>query len=224
MSDAVNMRASIPQERHLEILRADNPDLDVLLSVYPEEEAKKLLQNKDKLKKIIKAFGAVSVARSQASMVMTCHDDCPYKEICILKREALAPYGHQCPIEKKIVYQLEADVIQSLDIDSSNPIEMELLWDLIDMKLLDMRASAQLKDGKLLITVESKVGQNVMTRDEINPLIDAKLDLKRLKHSIIDAFVATRRAKKKYGTNNDANSIEQMILAAAQKFKDEDDS
>lgn len=220
MSDAVNMRAPISNERHLEILKKDNPDIDALLAVYPEEETAKLLQNKDKLRRITKAFNDVSIARSQASMVMTCSANCPYKDICILKKEALAPYGHPCPIEKKIIYQLETDVIQALDIESNNPIEMELLWDLIDMKLLDMRASAALKDGKLLQTVESKVGQNTMSREELNPLIDAKLDLKKLKHSIIDAFVATRRAKKKYGTNNDANSIEQMILRAAEEMKD----
>ena len=221
MSEVVNMRAPIPQERHLDILRKDNPDIDALLAVYPEEEAVKLLQNKEKLKKIIKAFDSVSVARSQASMVMTCHDGCPYKEICILKSEALAPYGYPCPVEKKIIYQLEADVMTSLDIEANNPIEMELLWDLIDMKLLDMRASAALKDGRLLQTVESKVGQNIMTRDELSPLIEAKLDLKKLKHSIIDAFVATRRAKKKYGTTSDTNSLEQMILRAAENVKED---
>ena len=56
MSEVVNMRAPIPQERHLDILRKDNPDIDALLAVYPEEEAVKLLQNKEKLKKIIKSF------------------------------------------------------------------------------------------------------------------------------------------------------------------------
>jgi hypothetical protein len=215
------MRAHIPQERHLEILKKENPDIGALLAVYPEEEAAKLLQNKEKLNRIVKAFGQVSVARSQASMVMTCNADCPYKDICILKREAIAPYGHPCPVEKKIVYQLESDVMESLDIEANNPIEMELLWDLIDMKLLDMRASATLKDGKLLQTVESKVGQNTMSKDELSPLIEAKLDLKKLKHSVIDAFVATRRAKKKYGTNNDANSLEQMILRAADDLKED---
>ena len=215
------MRAPIPQERHLEILKKENPDIGALLAVYPEEETAKLLQNKEKLKKIVKAFGAVSIASSQASMVMTCHDGCPYKEICILKREALAPYGYPCPVEKKIIYQLEADVMCSLGIEANNPIEMELLWDLIDMKLLDMRASAALKDGKLLQTVESKIGQNIISKDELSPLIEAKLDLKKLKHSIIDAFVATRRAKKKYGTNSDINTLEKMILQAADDVKNE---
>ena len=198
MSDVVNMRAPVSTERHLDVLRRDNPEIESLLAVYPEEETAKLLQNKEKLAKIIKAFSSVSVARSQASMVMTCQDNCPYKEICILKKEGLAPYGHPCPIERKIVSQLEVDVIESLDIETNNPIEMELLWDLIDMKLLDMRASAALKDGKLLQTVESKVGQNVISKDELSPLIEAKLELKKLRHSIIDAFIDTRRARKIY--------------------------
>lgn len=222
-SKAVNMRSHLPMSTHLETLRNENPDIAPLLAVYPEEEAAKLISNKSKLAKIARAFDSVSVARSQASMVMTCQHDCPYKDICILKKEDLAPYGHPCPIERKVIYQLEADVIKSLDIETDNPIEMELLWDLIDMKLLDMRASATMKDGKLITKVESKMGKVVSSRDEISPLLEAKLDLKRLKHSIIDAFVATRRAKKKYGMQSDANSIEQLILQAAANAKDTDD-
>lgn len=205
---------------HLEVLRKDNPEIASLLAVYPEEEATKLFKNKEKLCKIISAFSSVSVARSQASMVMTCQDKCPYSDICILKKEGLEPTSYQCPIERKLVAQLEADVVEHLGIETNNPIEMELLWDLIDMKLLDMRASAALKDGKLLVTSESKLGTAVVSKEEINPLILAKLDIKKLKHSIIDSFVATRRAKKKYGTNSDVHSIEQMILNAASRSED----
>ena len=121
MSDAVNMRAPIPQERHLEVLTKENPEIASLLAVYPEEESAKLLQNKEKLAKIVKAFGDVSVARSQASMVMTCHAECPYKEICILKREALAPYGHPCPVKKKIICHV-IDV-RPLDERMKNPFQ-----------------------------------------------------------------------------------------------------
>lgn len=221
MSD-INLRNPISNEHHLAILRRDNPELSSLLAVYPEEETAKLIQNKEKLQKIAKMFDSVSAARSQAAMVMTCRDDCPYKEICILKREAIAPYGHPCPIEKKIAAELECDVIQSLSIETNDPIEMELLWDLIDMKLLDMRASAKLKDGVLVQRVDMNVGGKLSSsREEISPLIEAKLDLKRLKHSIIDAFVATRRAKKKYGTQSDSNLLEDLIRQAAERAKED---
>ncbi len=222
MSNAVNLRLPISHEQHLELLKRDNPDIETLLSVYPEEHAAKLVNNKKKLKTIIKAFSSVSVASSNESMILTCYNNCPYKDMCILKREDIEPTGYSCPIEKKIVQELGMSIIEALQIEQNNPIEMELLWDLIDMKLLDMRASAALKDGRLLQKVESKVGSNIMSsKDELSPLIEAKLDLKRLKHSIIDSFVATRRAKKKYGIGNDANRIEQMILEAANVVEEE---
>jgi hypothetical protein len=129
----------------------------------------------------------------------------------------MAPESYPCPIEKKIIIDLEGDLIVSLDINRSDPIEMEMLWDLIDTKLLDMRASGALKDGRLVQLVEQQVAKVTQTKEEPSPTLLMKLELKRLKHSIIDSFVATRRAKKKYGMISELNSVESLIVAAATK-------
>jgi hypothetical protein len=129
----------------------------------------------------------------------------------------MAPESYPCPIEKKIIIDLEGDLIVSLDINRSDPIEMEMLWDLIDTKLLDMRASGALKDGRLVQLVEQQVEKVTQTKEEPYPTLLMKLELKRLKHSIIDSFVATRRAKKKYGMISELNSVESLIVAAATK-------
>jgi len=198
-------------------------ELNSLLAFYPEEQINKLLEHKDKLDKIIKAFDKMSAVAFSSTVVMTCSSySCPYKDVCILLKNDLAPSGSACPVEKKIVSELECDIVNSLKIDRNDPIEMELLWDLIDLKLIDMRSSGYMKDGSVTQKIETKMGPSVSIREEISPALEIKLDLKRVKHSIIDSFVATRRAKKKYGMNNDANTLEDMIMSAINNKRDND--
>jgi len=219
MPDNINMR-NITEEQQLSVIEKDNPELKALMQLYPKEAYGKLLSNKKKLTAICEIFsGSMTTYTSTNAMVMNCTESCPFRDVCILKKNDLAPLGHPCPVEKKMVMELEHDIAKSLGIDKSDPIEMELLWDLIDTKLLDMRASGALKDGTLIQIVENKVGAATSSREEVSPNLEMKMELKKMKHSIIDAFVATRRAKKKYGMQNDVSSIEQMILLAANNVK-----
>lgn len=207
-------------EQHLAVIEKNNPELKALLDVYPPEQIDKLISNKQKLQKIMKVMEeGLIVYTSLNSMIMNCSESCPFRDVCILMKSGVAPIGFPCPVEKKLIAELENDVVESLSIDRNDPIEMEMLWDFIDMKILDMRASGALKDGRLIQVVEQKVGQAISTREEVSPTLEIKLELKKMKHSIIDSFVATRRAKKKYGMQSDVNSIEQMILEAAKNAK-----
>lgn len=205
---------------HLDILKQEDPDIKGLLAVYPEEAAEKILANKKKLKKVVTAFANMSGHNGTNALVMTCNSrTCPYKDVCVLKENDMAPEGLACPVEKKIISELEADVVQSLGIDRNDPIETEMLWDLIDSKLLDMRASGALKNGSLVQVITQHVASITQTKEEMSPTLLIKLELKKLKHSIIDSFVATRRAKKKYGMTSDVNTLEGLIMAAATKNK-----
>ena len=47
-----NLRDNSAQT-HLDILRQEDPDIQSLLAVYPEEAAGKILANKKKLKKVV---------------------------------------------------------------------------------------------------------------------------------------------------------------------------
>lgn len=216
MTTPVNIR-NTTNEQQLAIIKNKHPELKALLEVYPIEEIDKLMSKKKKLAKIAETLShGIVTHTSLNSMIMTCAAGCPFADVCLLANNELAPFGYPCPIEKKVVAELESDIITSLDIDRNDPIEMDLVWDLIDLKLLDLRASGGLKDGRLVQVVEQKVGQQVIVRDEVSPTLEMKLELKKLKHQIIDSFVGTRRAKKKYGMSTDVNTIEQMILQAAQ--------
>ena len=128
---------------------------------------------------------------------------------------------HNCPIERKMVMELESDISTSLGIDANDPIEMELLWDLIDTKILDLRASALLRNGEMSNVIKTIAGKIESTKIEIKPELTAKFALKEIKHSIIDAFVATRRAKKKYGMNVGSNALEDLLKKAVSGSKKE---
>lgn len=195
--------------------KTNDPNLENLLSVYPEEVIGKLMKDKKKLERITKSFSCIKSYTDTNSILMTCNHECPYWNMCVLAKEDLAPIGHPCPVEKKIVAEISADLIESLKIQPNNLIEMELLWDLIDIKLLDMRASGGLKAGYVTQKVEQQVGKVSQSKDEMAPQIEIKTDLKHLKHSIIDMFVATRRAKRKYGTVQDKNNLEKLLMEAA---------
>lgn len=211
----INLR-NATQEQHLAVIEKSHPELAALLEIYPADQVDKLLTNKKKLDRIMKVLDhGLAPYTSVNAMIMNCTEGCPFRDVCVLKQNDLAPFGYPCPVEKKVIAELEVDIVESLGIDRNDPIEMEMLWDLIDMKLLDMRASGALKDGRLVQVVENKIGQQVTTKEEISPTLEMKLELKKLKHQIIDSFVATRRAKKKYGMQSDVNTIEQMILEAA---------
>lgn len=210
----MNLRG-VTDKQDLAILETQNPGISSLLQLYPSEMSTFLINNKDKLLSISKNLGNLAKNTCVNTMIMKCTEECIYKDICELYKAELAPSGYPCPVEKKIIIDMEFDIIKSLDIDQNDPIEMEMLWDLIDAKLLDMRSSGALKNGKLTQTVEQKVGQAIVTRDELSPNIEAKLELKKLKHSIIDSFAATRRAKKKYGMQSDTRTLEQMVREAA---------
>jgi hypothetical protein len=216
-----NLRDNSAQT-HLDILKQEDPDIQSLLAVYPEELAEKILVNKKKLDRVVKVFKSMKNYTDTNTIIMTCNSDtCPYKNVCILKLNDMAPETYPCPVEKKLVIELEGDLVASLAIDRNDPIEMELLWDLIDTKLLDMRTSGFLKNGSVTQLVTQQVAKVTQTKEELLPTLLIKLDIKRLKHSIIDSFVATRRAKKKYGMQNDVGTIETLILAAARKNRDQ---
>lgn len=219
----MNLRSIIPASDQLDMLTDKNPELATLLAVYPEEEKKRLLENKEKLNKIAKAMDKAAITGTVNSMIMTCSTSCPFSSICVLRKNQLDPVGYPCPVEKKIVTELEYDIVQSLGIDRNDPIEMELLWDLIDTKLIDMRTSGYLKTGEVVQIIENKLGSVTTTRADLSPAIEIKLELKRLKHTIIDSFVATRRAKKKYGMDSDNNALQSVLLAAAKRIKDKKD-
>jgi hypothetical protein len=214
----MNLR-NVTDTQELAIMEGQTPELTSFLQIYPSEMASTLINNKEKLLKVIKGLTNLTKNTCVNTMIMKCTNECIYKDICELFKNELQPTNYPCPIEKKVIIDMEYDIIQSLDIDRNDPIEMEMLWDLIDAKLLDMRSSGALKNGKLTQTVEQKIGKDlVVTREELSPNIEAKLELKKLKHSIIDSFAATRRAKKKYGMQSDGGTLEQMIRDAAQNI------
>jgi len=198
----------------LALLEKDNENLKYLLSVYPEEAVEKLLQNKDKLQKVSSQFSCTFPFISKSAMVLVCNTEtCPFKQVCVLNKNGMAPNGYACPIESKMILELETLLKTDLAIEENNVLELELLYDLIDAKLLDMRSSAMLANGSIVQDIVIEGRSTIHTKD-IAPEIKIKFELKKLKFSIMEEFLATRKAKSKYGLTNNAKALENFIRTA----------
>jgi len=209
----INLREN-NENTQMAIIEEEVGDLSPLLSMYPEEALHKLIKNKDKLAKISKMFESGISTVSTSVMLMRCSsDDCPYRLSCPLLKAGLEPEGYVCPIEKKLSNELELTLCDDLNIDPQDTVEMELLFDFIDAKLLDMRTSGMLANTSLVqeITKEGRGGAT-MSRD-IAPEFLIKMDLKNLKSKLLNEFMATRLAKKRYGIQG-TNSMEDIIKNA----------
>lgn len=207
----------------LAIAIRENSGLEDLVKFYPEEEVGKLLDNKERLDKITHFFQNTTKNVVTAVLAMKCNPrTCPHRNSCVLAKNNIAPEGYQCPIEKKVISEVSASVMEELDIDPQSTIEMEQLYDLIDAKLLDMRTSGMIAETTLVQEITSRSGNNVTSYREIAPEFKIKMDLKRLKASILDEFMATRRSKKRYGLNASEKGYE-SIVREAMRIKAEKD-
>ena len=195
-----------------ERLVLNDQSLQSLLAVYPEEQIHKLVANRDKLNKIAKLLdGNINSMVTKASTIMVCKQKkCPFKTSCILAKSDLAPEGYPCPIERQIVAEIESSIVNDLDIDTQNTLEMELLYDFIDAKMLDMRASGFLATDGIVQHIETKVGPSMVSSKDIAPEFKIKVELKKLKFQILEEFMATRKSKKKWGINS-GSSFEQIV-------------
>lgn len=210
----MNIRDNLTPTQELTVLR-NELDLENLLSVYPTEALDKLIQHKDRLQQLSKSFTNINDGISKASLIMRCNvAACPFKQSCVLLKNGIAPNGYQCPIEKKLVMEIEASIIETLDIDRQDTIEMELLYDFIDAKLLDMRTSGMLAEGSVVQIIEIDNGKATNKYKDIAPEFKVKMDLKKLKSNIMEEFMATRKAKKRYGLNGDSSTFEDIIKNA----------
>ena len=210
----MNLRENLSDKKELSIIEEEVGDLSPLLSMYPEEALHKLVKNKEKLSKLSKMFEAGISSVTTSIMLMKCNkDDCPYKLSCPLIKADIAPEGYTCPIEKKLSNELELTLTKDLNIDPQDTVEMELLFDFIDAKLLDMRTSGMLANTSLVqeITKEGRGGAT-MSRD-VAPEFTIKMDLKTLKSKLLNEFMATRLAKKRYGIQS-GSSMEDIIKNA----------
>ena len=219
----MNLRQEPTSTQRMALIKAENPHLSSLTDVYPPELSEKLLKNKQKLDAIAKAFDNASQGISKAVIFMTCKGPkCPHSSSCVLLKNDIAPETYSCPIEMKVCMEVESALIDELEIDPQSTVDMELLYDLIDTKLLDMRTSGLIAKGSLIQTITVETGRTKVVSKDIAPEVKIKLDLKKLKHSIMTDFLATRRAKKRYGVGNGQGGLAEIISDAIKRKKSDD--
>lgn len=216
----MNVRKELTPKQELRLMRKEMP-LEELLSVYPEEAMKKLVANKEKLSEIAAVFQNTRCSMLQGAMIMKCNSfKCPFKDSCVLVKHKVAPDGLPCPVERKLFMELESTIVEELDIDRQSTIEMELLYDFIDAKLLDMRTSGLLGDATVVQWIQIDNGKAINKYKDISPEFKVKMDLKKLKFQILEEFMATRKAKKRYGINSNDSTFESIVKHAMNEVND----
>jgi hypothetical protein len=216
--NSLNLHGKLNNAEQLQIIEQEVGDISPLLAMYPEEALGKLIENKDKLRKIALMFNSDIMSVTSTAIVMKCNVlTCPYKTSCPLYKNDIAPEGYTCPIEKKISSELQISLIRTLDIDTQDTVEMEMLFDFIEAKLLDLRTSGMLGETSLVQTITKEGGRSgsIMSKD-VSPEFTIKMDLKSLKTKILNEFMATRLSKKKYGIQG-SSTVEDIIRSAMSK-------
>lgn len=210
----MNLRENLNNDKQLQLIQEEVGDLSPLLSMYPEEALDTLIRNKDKLYKIARMFDSGITSVTSSIMLMKCNAEaCPYKLSCPLLKNGIAPHGYACPVEKKICNELELTLGKDLNIDPQDTVEMELLYDFIDAKLLDMRTSGMLAEASLVQEIRKDARNGAILSRDIAPEFTIKMDLKALKSKLLNEFMATRLAKKRYGLQG-SSSMEEIIKSA----------
>ena len=210
----MNLRENLSNDKQLQLIQEEVGDLSPLLAMYPEEAIETLLRNKDKLHKLAKLFDNGISTVTSSIMMMRCNpENCPYKLSCPLLKQNMAPTGYACPIEKKICNELEITLCKDLNIDPQDTVEMELLYDFIDAKILDMRTSGMLAEGSLVQEIRKDARNGAILSRDVAPEFTIKMDLKVLKSKLLNEFMATRLSKKRYGIQG-ASTMEEIIKSA----------
>lgn len=224
----LNSQNSINFRNLEEVSTSPSAEVNALLQFYPEEAKEKLMKNKEKITNVAKSFANLSIdGVTVATTVMRCDPEkCPHRSVCILAKNEIAPNGYPCPIETKVFHQLKTDLMSTLEIDPINAIEMELLNNLIDMKLLDLRASSAMNNGEVITLASStmkneKAGiENTSTRFELHPAFILKQEVYEIKMDIMESFIGTRRAKKKFGVLDKKLSMEEVLMNSIKAKKE----
>lgn len=137
--------------------------------------------------------------------------DCRFAQTCPLQKISQAPIGKACPVEQIIIDRLVEEHVQTLGIDPSNSIELDMLYDLVEAEIFDMRTTADISYGDLYEWQDVGVDHkgNPITRKEVSLAFEVKDRVKRLKKSIREQFASTReiREKLKLKETRDAATI-----------------
>lgn len=174
-------------------------------------------------------FGPGKVRTSMyAQIPMNCTGPkCVYASVCPLVKSDNAPIGSKCPIEAGIVVEFTNGYIQQFGVSEDDMVELSMIRDLVDLEVQYMRSVKILAQEHFI--VENPVGVdhegNVVVSKDLHKAIDYEDKIMKRKHKILDAFNATREAKRKVGlAERDPSQMISDLVDGVREFRAQRDS
>lgn len=183
----------------------------------------------DKKDKMLSIMDKKTTDRAMLTAIpMVCRGpNCDFAKNCPLQKKNEAPVGFPCPYELAIVKNTMEDFIESLNVDTNNKIEMNLIRDMVNQEVQYHRATKLLAQESFI--QENFVGVDSdgapVARRELNVAVEYEDKIFKRRQVLFKHFMATRAEAAKYVTAamNSAEGLSALMsqVAKAQRTVDE---
>jgi hypothetical protein len=122
---------------------------------------------------------------------------CRYENICpLLKAGVSSMVGQQCPLEEHLLKTWIQHYQQSLNVDPTNTIEMNLVCELAKIEIYSARAAHRVGSEDIIINQVIGVSDKgePIYREELHPVLGLAESQDRRKLRLLEAFLATRQS------------------------------
>lgn len=186
-------------------------DISVIQEYYPKHIKEKIDNlTKDQKKEVIN-FGRRMASGIKSSIPMRCKGKkCCLGRICALLKNGIAPENCQCPYEEFMVDKLTAEYYSSLQVDPFNRVERDLVKQLVELIIIDNRASSDIGNDGLYsvqnVGVDNKgrAITNITESLAFNIKMRTQVRIEKIQNELL----ATRKIRKQFevGQNDDPSS------------------
>jgi hypothetical protein len=203
-------------------------DIKDLQAYLPKETNVKIESLSQDIKDEIVKAGRRYVSGIKSSIPMICKNkSCCLQYTCALLKNNLAPTNYPCPYEEFMVDRLTAEYYSSLNVDPFNRVERDLIKQMVELIIIDNRASADLSTQGLYTT--QVVGANnkgvplEMTVESLAYSIKLKTQVRIQK--IQNELLATRKVQKQFdvGKKDDPSSKSADLFERYKEFVDKNE-
>jgi hypothetical protein len=215
-----------PQEIH-QLLRPEIEIPDILARALEEHSnGNSMPINPDKLRKASNHLRTLEHGHHAGIPLHCGGKNCPMSKNCILLDAGFTyMIGEQCPIEKSLIGTYSQKIAESLQVNQTNIVEMNMVNEIAKIWIFKLRIEDRL-------TYEDFIKQQIVAvdddgvpqyRDELHPSIQWDDMLSRRELKLLEALLATRKSVAEVGggtpTDPSTNASNIMALLAKAKKK-----
>lgn len=155
--------------------------------------------NQSDIQRLQKAFRDIK-AGSATNLVVICQEHkCIYKTRCPMFKHEHMPVGRECIYENYILTEYMDSYLKSLEVDPENMPEMSLVNQLVEYELIEYRCNVILSldhtDLKMTQIIGLDKEGNIVEKEDLSYALTIKMNVQKMKQSILESFTATRKEK-----------------------------